>query len=234
VDVLTAYLDESYTDERFYIAAFVIEDADLPLLEAARDRMNTFAAGFGVPPGTELHAHSFMTGRDGFEPVARMVRARIRIYQQWMNELAALPAKLIVEGIDIPRLHARYRYPNPPHQVTLQHTLEAINRYARQQEKQVRVVADVVPGQVAHAADMLRYQRDGTPGYKSSRLDAVVPPSAFGDSALFPGLQAADAVAYIYRRVDAHTETDPRVAAAVQRLWDTLARLRFSARRWDP
>jgi len=232
--VLTAYLDESYTDERYYIAAFIIDDEDLPRLEAARARISSFVEGFGVSAATELHAHSLMTGRDGFEPVARMVRARVRIYQEWMKELASLPAKMVVRGVDIPRLHARYKYPDPPHQITLQHTLEAVNRYAQQQGKQVRVVADVVPGQVAHAEDMVRYQRTGTPGYKSSRLPAVVPPLVFEDSKLFPGLQAADAIAYIYRRLDAHAETDPRVAAAVERLWATLQPLHLEVWRWDP
>lgn len=232
--MLTAYLDESYTDERYYVAAFIIDDADLPALDAARARMSAFIEGFGVALDTELHAHSLMTGRDGFEPVARQVRARIRIYQQWMTELSALPARIVVRGVDVSRLNARYKYPDPPHQVALQHTLEAIDRCARQHGKQVRIVADIVPGQVAHAEDMVRYQRIGTPGYKSSTLTAVVPPLTFEDSARFPGLQAADAIAYIYRRLDAHTETDGRVGAAVERLWDTLSGLVYEVWRWDP
>ncbi|WP_367948754.1 DUF3800 domain-containing protein [Rathayibacter sp. VKM Ac-2857] len=232
--MLTAYLDESYTDERYYVAAFLIDEADNPALDAARARMSIFLKGFGVEPSTELHAHSLMTGRDGFEPVARQVRARIRIYQQWMNELAALPARVIVRGVDVTRLNARYKYPDPPHQVALQHTLEAIDRCARQHGKQVRIVADIVPGQVAHAADMIRYQRSGTPGYQSSMLAAVVPPLVFEDSARFPGLQAADAIAYIYRRFDAHVESNSQVASAVQRLWTTLDGLVFEVWRWDP
>ncbi|AZZ57296.1 DUF3800 domain-containing protein [Rathayibacter iranicus] len=231
---MTAYLDESYTDERYYVAAFIIDDADLPALNAARARMSTFIEGFGVDSDTELHAHSLMTGRDGFEPIARQVRARIRIYQQWMTELAALPAHVVVRGVDISRLNARYKYPDPPHQVALQHTLEATDRCARQHGKQVRIVADVVPGQVAHAENMVRYQHVGTPGYRSSKLTAVVPPLVFEDSARFPGLQAADAIAYIYRRLDAHVETDNRVGSAVDRLWSTLRDLVYEVWRWDP
>lgn len=232
--MLTAYLDESYTDARYYIGAFIIDDADLPQLDDARSRMSDFLTRFGIDPDTELHAHSLMTGRDGFEPVAEQVRARIRIYQQWMNELAALPARVIVRGVDIPRMHARYAYPQPPHRVTLQHTLEAINRHATREGKQVRIVADTVPGQLEHAEDMLRYQLAGTPGYKSSKLTSVVPPLTFAESHRFPGLQAADAIAYIYRRLDAHTETNARVSAAVERLWMTLTPLVVEVWRWDP
>jgi hypothetical protein len=232
--VLLAYLDESYTDDRYYIAAVIIDESDLGLLEAARARMDDFNAGFGIPSGTEMHAHSLMTGRDGFEPVAKMVRARIRIFQQWLSELAALPVRVVVRGVDIPRLNARYKYPDPPHRVVLQHVLEDVNAYARQRGMKVRIVADEVPGQVAHAEDMVRYQVAGTPGYKSSTLESVVPPLAFEDSARMPGLQAADGVAYLYRRLDAHTETDARVAKSVRTLWGTLEPLIYKVWRWNP
>jgi len=232
--VLIAYLDESYTSERYYIAALIIDENDLPLLDAARARMDAYISGYGIAAGTELHAHAVMTGRDGWAPVAQQVRARLAIYQQWMNEIAALPAVMVVRGVDIPRLRARYRYPNAPHQVVLQHTLEVLNRYAKQQGTQIRVVADQVPGQSGYGADLLRYQEDGTPGYKSSRLDAVVPPLTFESSAGVTGLQAADGIAYIYRRLDAHAESNPRVAAAVQRLWSTLQPIWYEVWRWDP
>ncbi|WP_181026430.1 hypothetical protein [Rathayibacter tritici] len=52
--------------------------------------------------------------------------------------------------------------------------------------------------------------------------------------ARFPGLQAADAIAYIYRRRDAHAETNSQVAAAVDRLWVTLDGLVYEVWRWDP
>lgn len=232
--VLLAYLDESYTDDRYYIVAFIIDEADLGLLEEARGRMDDFIAGFGISRGTEMHAHSLMTGRDGFEPVSKAVRARIRIMQQWMTELAGLPAVVVVRGVDVPRLNARYKYPDPPHRVVLQHILEDVNAYARQRVTTVRIVADEVPGQVAHAEDMVRYQIAGTPGYKSSTLQAVVPPLAFEDSASMPGLQAADGIAYLYRRLDAHTETDPRVAKSVRALWQTLEPVIYKVWRWDP
>lgn len=232
--MLLAFLDESYTAERYYIAAFVIDGADEHLLHAARDRMRDFVAGFGVAADTDLHAHSLMTGRDGWEPVAAQVRARIRIYQQWCTELAALPGRLIVRGVDVQRLNARYKYPHPPHRVALQHTLESISTLAVGWGTRARVLADEVPGQFGHAADMRRYQERGTPGYQTSTLPGILPPLAFADSSTQPGLEAADAIAYLYRRYDAYTETSPKVRAVVERLWGSLEPLREQVWVWVP
>lgn len=96
------------------------------------------------------------------------------------------------------------------------------------------MVADEVPGQFEHAADLLRYQEQGTPGYQISTLPGVLPPLTFADSSTEPGLEAVDAIAHLYRRHDGHTETQPKVRAAVERLWETLKPIREQVWVWTP
>lgn len=213
-NMLHAFIDESYTAERYYMAALIVAEDDLPKLDTALANTMLYATTFGIDVNTEFHAHRLMVGRNGWEPVKKQVRAKISIYQRFVTELAQLPAVMIVRGVDVTALNARYRYPHPPHQVVLQHTLEQINSYARSRREMVKVLADEVPDQTGHAARMAWHQIVGTPGYLSSKLAAIVAPLEFSDSRSSAGLQATDAIAYIYRRLDAHTETDARVSAA--------------------
>lgn len=221
--MLIAYLDESYTQDRYYIAAFVIDLDDLPLLQAAIADGARYAEGFGIAPGSELHAHEIMSGKKAWAPLRGQHRAAIAIYQRALTNIAGLPGRMFVRGLDIPRLHARYKYPDPPHRIVLQHLLEEISDYGQSLGAQVLVVADEIPDQKAHKTRVETYQRLGTPGYKPNKLAHIQTPITFASSALTPGLQVADLIAYIFRRYDGHTEENTRTRVTVEALWGILA-----------
>lgn len=65
-------------------------------------------------------------------------------------------------------------------------------------------------------------------------LQNIEQPVVFQPSHTTPGLQVADLIAYLYRRRDAHVETDPRTHAAVEQLWATLEPVRGTVRVWEP
>jgi hypothetical protein len=141
---------------------------------------------------------------------------------------------MFIDGVDVARLNARYRYPDPPHRVTLRYLLEAVDRHAVRSGERVTVIADEVPDQEDHGRRAADYQMAGTGGYRSSKLATIDMPITFGASHESPGLQAADLLAYLFRRHDAHAETDPRAEKAVNELWDTLRPIWRNVRRWDP
>lgn len=220
--MLIAYLDESYTKDRYYIAGFVIDADDVELLDKAVRDVGEYAQGFGIDPGTELHAHEIMSGKRGWAPLRGKHRAAIAIYQRALDHIAALPGVMFIRGVDIVRLNARYKYPHPPHQIALQHVLEEISDYGRSRGEQVLIVADEIPDQEAHKTKVLGYQQLGTPGYKRNMLENIESPIVFESSAETPGLQVADLIIYLYRRHDGHVETDARTKDAVEKLWATL------------
>jgi hypothetical protein len=233
--VLYAFIDESYTKDRYYVCAFVVPEGQIAALDAAIKRAGVYAEGFGVAAGAEFHAHEMMSGLSDWRPVRGNPRASLAIYRHALHQLVAVPgAKMFIEGVDIPRLNARYSYPEPPHRVTLRYLLEAVDRYALKIGEQVLVIADELPDQVAHGDRAALYQTIGTGGYRSSMLTTVQMPIRFGSSAQSPGLQASDLIVYLYRRKDAHVETDQRSAAAVSALWDILHPIWGWVRRWDP
>ncbi|HEY4269066.1 MAG TPA: DUF3800 domain-containing protein [Galbitalea sp.] len=233
--MLFAFIDESYTQDRYYVCAFVVHEDQLTPLAAAVKSAGVYAEGFGVVPGSELHAHDMMAGDGGWKAIRRVPSAAIAIYKRALQELVGIPtAKMFISGVDVVRLNARYSYPEPPHRVTLKYLLEAVDRYAVKVNEEVMVIADELPDQADHSRRAENYQIVGTGGYRSSKLATIQMPITFGSSADSPGLQAADLVVYLYRRYDAHTETDRRTAKAVAQMWEMLRPIWGHVRRWDP
>lgn len=233
--MLYAFIDESYTAERYYVGAIIVREENLAHIRDALSDARGYAAGFGVATqNVEFHAHSIMSGRDGWEAVRGKARAAIAIYTDVITRIAGLPVRLIVEGVDIKRLNARYRYPQPPHAVALRHLLEQIDLFAESKGDVVTVIADEVQNHTQHVADAMRYQVDGTGGFRPRTLRQIQMPIYFGSSEDSPGVQCADLTVYLFRRLDAHTERHERTARQVQAMWDALRPIRHHVRRWDP
>ena len=63
--MLLTYLDESYTKERYLIAAFMVPDAQARSLTAALDKVVKDAAwDYSVGTEAELHAHDIFPARE--------------------------------------------------------------------------------------------------------------------------------------------------------------------------
>jgi hypothetical protein len=232
--MLFAFLDESYTDQRYYIGAVVVPVDNLNDLSNAVKSTQEYAEGFGIAPKTELHAHRIMNGTGEWKALHGQHRAALAIYRRALANITVLPITILARGVDVGRLNARYSYPQPPYHVTLQHLLERIDEHARRRKEQVTVIADEIRGQADHVARTMTYQITGTRGYRSSTLDAIQMPIVYGPSHESPGVQAADLVTYLYRRKDAHQETNPKAAQAVEDLWRIIAPKCRSVSRWDP
>ena len=83
--------------------------------------------------------------------------------------------------------------------------------------RQTIVVADEVADQEEHQAQFAGYQRIGTDGCRSSRLENISSPINFADSRFTPGLQAVD-MATFHRRAETVIEQHPKAQAATDRL----------------
>lgn len=230
-----AFVDESYSKDRYYVGAYVVRDDQLAIIKQAVANSRRYAEGFGVAATAEIHGYEIMSGKGDWAPLRGKARASTAVYRRALTEIAAVSgARAFVEGVDIPRLHARYSYPQPPHQIALRHLLEKLNGYAARVGDRIVVIADEVPDQQAHAMRMASYQTMTTGGYKPSKLARIDFPITFGRSAESPGLQCADLIVYLYRRLDAHVHGDERAAVAARSLWELTRPLRPLVRRWDP
>lgn len=85
--MLLAYVDESYTRDRYYLVALLVPNDQAIFLTRALDKVVAGTARtYGVVPPAELHGTDLLHGNRGWEPIAKIPRAGIGVYH------AAFPA----------------------------------------------------------------------------------------------------------------------------------------------
>ncbi len=149
----------------------------------------------------ELHGHELMGGSGDWKPLRGKHWVSAAIYARALETMRDSGVRVVVRGIDITRLNARYRYPDPPYSLALQFSLERLNEHLvkRCASSAARVVADEVHTQAQHVRQFGDFKADGTPWYRTSKLECV-DHLEYGDSRSHDGLQAADLAVYLYRR----------------------------------
>jgi hypothetical protein len=235
--VLVAFIDESYPNlkDKYFVSAVVVDMVALfDLNQGFRDVISYASSAFGVDAAAELHGHEIMQQRKHWRPLSGKVRAAVKVYKKGLSAIADSGAKVFLEGVDVERLNQRYKRPDDPHEVVLRHVLERVNDYAVSCDRKVLVVADIVPGQANHAAILELFSKIGTPGYRSSLLPQVIHPVRYDDSSLHFGLQAADLVVYLYRRMKCVKETSPAAEKSVGEMWNTILPSLYHSRLWVP
>lgn len=218
--MLLCYLDESYTADRYYIATLAVpDDAARSLTRALDDVVRKAATEHGVDEKAELHGHALMHGKEDWALMGPKIRARIGVYDAAMKAMGDHDVHVILRGVNVAALKKRYVKPYPPHSVVLQHTLERINGLSATRGHRALLIADELPDQDQYRDDLGAYQELGTPGYLPSQLTNIVDTIHFAPSRASRLLQAADLIAYMHRRIETHTETDPRAIKARERMW---------------
>lgn len=235
--VFYAYIDESYTDERYYIAAAIGDQQGWGCVSQKLDiiRQRTHNE-HGTPLDIEFHADELMNGRKQWRALKGKHREAVGIYNAVLNAALSCGIKFILRGLDIPRLHARYKYPDQPHKIVLGHTLERLHERSRDYHasQKITVVADEIATQSQHIAQFEGYQILGTPGYRSSTLSTIVAPITFEPSHSNDGLQIADFGAYLHRRRSTQVEVHPQARRAMRRLGANLDAMTVHNITWEP
>lgn len=61
-----------------------------------------------IEPTAELHGYDLFQGKGHWEPMKRMPRARIGVYDQALRAIADHDVTMIIRGVMTPRLRDRY------------------------------------------------------------------------------------------------------------------------------
>jgi hypothetical protein len=228
-----AYVDESYTNDWFAMSALLIDGAAAVALTDELDRVAAAAAkAYDLPAGVELHGHEIFHAGGAWSGVP--VRARVGVFDDVVEAVAAQDVRVIVRAMDLRGQRARYSLPEPPHSVVLQHLLERVDECARSLGEYALVIADEVDGQAKHRADLSTYREVGTTGYRHRKLTRIVDTLHFAPSSASRLVQAADMITFLYRRVFTHEETDERSRKAKIAMWDRLRPRVHHERCWFP
>lgn len=122
--MLLTYVDESYTDDWFAMAALLVDGPEAVALTDELDRVAVAAAkAYGLGAGVELHGHEIFHAGGDWKGVP--VRARVGVFDDVVEAVAARDVRVIARAMDVVGQRARYRVPDPCHTVVLQHPSQA-------------------------------------------------------------------------------------------------------------
>ena len=231
--MLLTYVDESYTRDRFYLAAVMCDGAAAAALTNALGDIAEKAAGIhGLEAASELHGYEIFHGTKTWTGVPP--RQRIGIYDDVCKAVGEHATAVILRGVNLAGLRSRYKDPASPHTIVLQHLLERVDAYATLVGKHALVIADEVEDPARHRADLIHYRRFRTPGYRSRRITRIVDTVYFIQSHASRLVQAADMVAFLHHRRCAGIESDARAARANDRLWARISPKVVHEHCWEP
>jgi hypothetical protein len=235
--VLLAYVDESYTSDRYYIAALIVPDTEASSLIRALDKIVDDAAWqyAGLDHRAELHAYDLVGGKGAWAPLKSLVRARIGIYGSAVQAVADHQCAIIVRGVNSQGLAARYgSRADSPHSVVMTHLIESIDRYAAKLQENALIIADEVDGQSEYRQALWTYQQGSTWGYRARKITRVIDTIHFAPSHASRLVQGADLIAYLYRRRATVTESDPRSENAWAALKERAVLKQIHFHCWHP
>ena len=159
--MLLTYVDESYSDDWFAMAALLVDGPAAVALTEELGRVAAAAArAYGLATDVELHGHEIFHASGARSGVP--VRARIGVFDDVVEAVAAQNVHVVARAMDVAGQRARYSVPDSPHSVVLQHLLERIDECATAMGEYALVIADEVDGQAKHRADLSSYREVGT------------------------------------------------------------------------
>lgn len=225
--MLLAYVDESNRGNFYGFAALVADEHATKSLTADLNAIVQQASiDFGIPATTEIHAHPLFHGSEGWALVPP--RARVAIYRQIIEAICRHDVLFILRHVDSKRLLQRQesrRYPVrfPAEQVCFQHILQRVDRVAQARDTHALLIADNRSDRERHRERFATYQTEGTPGaYMYTTLDRLLDTVHFAPSHQSRMLQAADMLAFTYRRQLTVTERDARAERAMREIWGII------------
>ena len=233
-DICNAFIDESYViGGVYYLGAVLLSEAQVLAIESVLEQISGGLGIHGVEAGLEFHGADIFHATGEWQALKRKPDLRVAIYRRVLKALSDLEVTYMFEGINTLEHKARYgSKAHPTHQLALQYLLERIARNSATASKKIRVIADRVPDQHSHDAQMQRFQIQGTPGYRSSNLKNIVLPITWEDSKSHRSLQAVDMATYIIRRFREHPSTAGKASKEVEQLAEIVIKRTASVRVW--
>ena len=234
--MLLAFVDESdHGHFRCFSAVIADEHATKELTDRLNAVMRRASDDYGVPRTAEIHGHPLFHGKEDWKGVG--ARARAGLHEKVVDAILATDLTILLRSVDERRLLRRQQesnYPTrfPAEQVCFQHILQRVDQIATARQTYALVIADERGDRERHRERFATYQTVGTPGvYMHTTLKSLLDTVHFAPSHHSRMLQAADMLAFTYRRHQTVVEPDPRAQRVMDRLW---TKIRASGKLFDP
>ncbi|GGK64637.1 DUF3800 domain-containing protein [Nocardia camponoti] len=202
--MLHTFIDESYGKDHYYVGGIVFTADQVRTLENSLMDLKKAAAlkfpELGDVDSLEFHAHRIMQGQNEWKPLLGRPHEGVWICRSIIHAVVNAGGRIHLQGVDVARLNALYRYPDTPYRVSLRHLLERVNEHCETAGMTTKVTADILDEHGEATAAIAGYVRRPTPGYRPTRLAMIEQPLTYVDSSSSLGVQAADVVTYVLRR----------------------------------
>ncbi|MGL5818010.1 MAG: DUF3800 domain-containing protein [Phycicoccus sp.] len=225
--MLLCFVDESdQGDFHGFAGLMADEHATKAITDSLNRIMRQTGVDWGVPAITEFHAHPIFHGKEEWKHVP--TRVRVGVFHKVVEAVVAEDVVVLlrwVHGARLAERQSRNSYPVafPPEQVCFQHILQRAQQVAENRDTHALIIADDRHDRERHRERFATYQTEGTPGvYMQTTLDRLLDTVHFAPSHRSRMLQAADMLAFVYRRLQTVTESDPRASREMARLRRTL------------
>jgi hypothetical protein len=225
--MLLCFVDESdLGDFRGFAGLVADEFATKAITDSLNQIMGQVAVDWDIPVTTEFHGHPIFHSKESWKHVP--VRVRVGIFHKVFEAIIAEDVTILMRSVHASRLakrQTRSAYPVhfPPEEVCFQHLLQRAQEVAESRNTHALIIADDRSDRDRHRERFAVYQTQGTPGvYMQTNLDRLLDTVHFAPSHRSRMLQAADMLAFVYRRYRTITESDQRAAKEMEALWVRL------------
>jgi hypothetical protein len=236
----SVFIDESYSDRDYYVAALLMTTGQIADLESRFQEIRRFARfKWSVPDNIEFHAHDIMQGRGPWTVLLGRVGDAASLYRRLLKAVVNAEVSVAVQAVDVIRMTRRFEYPATPYEVTARRALEQVDQWCGDLGiNAAQVIADEIgPDEKPSASAFTRIIEGTTLGASSSHpgpLHHMLGPVRLVNSAEDSGVQAADLVAHIVRRHLEETAAASPAARLARGLYHTiLPAVKYSAK-WRP
>lgn len=218
--MLLTYLDESYNQDRYLIAALSVPESEaISLTEALDEVVENVAFDHGaIADRAELHGYDMASGKGDWVGLAGKIRVRLGAYNAAMQAIADHDVQIVVRSVDLTLLDRHRAIHDHPHSITLNMLIERVDECADALDQLTLLIADEVDDQDGYRRDLWKYQRHGTWGYRSRVIQRIVDTIHFAPSHSSRLVQGADLIAYMALK-RTRFETDERAQRANEAIW---------------
>lgn len=221
---MLCYVDESDQGNYFAFAGIMLKPGAVSELSRELDEVVRAATcAFDVSPHAELHAHPIFHGKDDWS--ALPPRARVDVFTKVVSTSLVHSERILLRAVNrsaLARRQNRRGYPeaHSAERVCLTHILQRANIIAEARQSHTLVIADERSDRDVHRDLFAAFQRNGTPGeYMRSNLTYLIDTIHFAPSSHSRALQAADMLAFLYRRRLTTREPTGQAQVAMDGLW---------------
>ena len=135
--------------------------------------------------------------------------------------IAAIDGVVIIRGVDFKAMSEKYQTPHPPEEESHKHLLDALDRYAESQNETLVIYSDEAPQQKRLGELFLEYKVTSTGGSYPRYLRNILRVE-YIDSRTHVGIQIADLIVYLYRRMEDHFKENEYEKSRVRKLWQII------------